>query len=181
LAINSKSSRDIFANKVHFVTFNYDVSLDRALHQGLRHIQLFEPENIAEFLDVGRVMHVYGKVREDPSGPPPALNWSEQSRDPQGLGPDALAKYFSDYKTFLDQIYAASQGIRVIDPKKTDKDVIDAATKSIAKAERVYILGYFVRRLRGSPVMEPQETSISSREAQRAAPPADGSGTMCHR
>jgi hypothetical protein len=28
---------------------------------------------------------------------------------------------------------------------------------------------------------KPQETSISSREAQRAAPPADGSGTMCHR
>jgi class 3 adenylate cyclase len=27
----------------------------------------------------------------------------------------------------------------------------------------------------------PQETSIWSREAQRAAPPADGSGTMCHR
>ena len=41
LAINCKTSSDIFRNDVRFVTFNYDVSLVWALHQGLRYIQLF--------------------------------------------------------------------------------------------------------------------------------------------
>jgi hypothetical protein len=144
LAINCKDSSDIFRNDVQFVTFNYDVSLERALHEGLQHIQLFQPEDIAKFLANDRIMHVYGKVRENPLEPPPVIKWSEQGRDPKGLGGSARAQYFSDYKTFLDQIYAASQGIRVIDPedKRTDEDTIEAATRAIAGASRVYILGY---------------------------------------
>jgi hypothetical protein len=131
-------------NDVRFITFNYDVSLEQALYQGLRHIQLFDAADIDEFLANDRIMHVYGKVRERPTEPAPALNWSEQGRDPKGLGLSALIQYYSERKVFLDHIYAASRGLRVIDPedKETDKEIIKAATKAAAEAKRVYILGY---------------------------------------
>jgi hypothetical protein len=133
LAINGKTSSDIFKNDVRFVTFNYDISLERELHDGLQYIDLFDPADIDDFLDADRILHVYGKVREDPFAPPVPLNWNEQGRDPKGLGRQALKVHLSDYKVFLDRIYAASRGIRVIDPedKETDKSVIETARKLI--------------------------------------------------
>jgi hypothetical protein len=143
LVIDCKLSPDIFRNNVCFVTFNYDVSLERALYFGLRHIQLLLPADVQEFLGGNRIMHVYGKVREKFSDPPPDLKWSEQERNPKGMGDNTL-QHLHDYKIFLDHIYSASQGIRVIDPsdKETDQNVIDAAKKAIVAANRVYILGY---------------------------------------
>src|SRR6516165_7711266 len=46
LAINCKSSNDLLKkNDVRFITFNYDVSLEIALSQGLKHIKQFTPED----------------------------------------------------------------------------------------------------------------------------------------
>jgi hypothetical protein len=59
-----KTSRDIFNNEVHFITFNYDTSLEDHLSRALTSIDLFEPDDIGEFLDNDRVVHVYGAVHE---------------------------------------------------------------------------------------------------------------------
>jgi hypothetical protein len=144
LVINCKASSDIFQNNVRFVTFNYDVSLERALHQGLRHIQFLQAEDVRAFLAADRIVHVYGKVRENPAEAPPRLKWSEQARDPKDLSDNPRAQHLYDFKDFLDHIYAASRGIRVIDPddKQVDKNAIETATKFIAEAKRVYVLGY---------------------------------------
>lgn len=143
LAINRKTSDDLLGNKIRFVTFNYDISLECALYDGLRHIERFSLDDIDRFLSGDRIMHVYGRIRGDVTEQAPALNWSEQSRDLKGMGGPALEQSLSDYKTFFDCIYDASQGIHVIeDDKKMNEDEIKKAIEEIDRAEYVYILGY---------------------------------------
>ncbi len=108
LAINCKTSSDIHNNNVRFVTFNYDISLERALGHGLAHIELFEDADVERFLGDLQVMHIYGKVREGPFVAPFAMNWSEQGRNPKDLGAGQL-QHLYNYKDFLDKIYSASR------------------------------------------------------------------------
>jgi hypothetical protein len=140
IAINCKSSSDILKNTVHFVTFNYDISLERALSSGLSHIELFQHDDIENFLANGRVVHVYGKVRENPFERPPQLAWQNQALNTERVSVQQLV----EYEDFLNQIYYASRGIRVIDPddKGADQGAIDAAVSAIRNAAHVYILGY---------------------------------------
>ena len=46
IASNCNSSADILKNNVHFVTFNYDVSLEYHLWRSLSSIELFKPSDI---------------------------------------------------------------------------------------------------------------------------------------
>ena len=55
------------------------------------------------------------------------------------------------------------------------------ARKSLARKLQAAEKPVFFNGDSSGSARKPHETSISSREAQRAAPPADGSGTMCHR
>lgn len=143
IAINCRRSSDILRNAINFVTFNYDISLERALSKGLNHIELFERADIESFLSGSRLTHIYGKVRENPFELPPELIWSEQGRDPKDLREGQL-QHLNNYKIFLDEIYSASRGIRVIDPddKETDERALQEATNAIKNARHVYVLGY---------------------------------------
>jgi hypothetical protein len=143
LAINCKSSGDLLGNKVRFVTFNYDLSLERAIYIGLWHIERFRSEQVIEFLGDDRVLHIYGKIRQKYMDDPPLLNWSEQSRDLRGMGGAALEQCLSAYKTLFDYFYNASQDIQVIDDDKAmNLEVIKTAIDAIGSAEHIYILGY---------------------------------------
>jgi hypothetical protein len=145
LAINCQVSADLLKNQVGFVTFNYDTSLESLLYHGLRHIQLFHSDDIRKFLEDGsRIRHIYGKVRKVGYENPTDLDWSEQSRDPKSISEFELHNYHISYGSFLDTIYAASLGLRVIDPadKDSDKEIIDGAATAIGGAKQVYILGY---------------------------------------
>jgi hypothetical protein len=145
LAINCKTSADLLGSKIHFITLNYDISLERALYNGLRHIDMFAPGDIENFLSGDRVIHVYGKVHEIFTESLPDLKWSEQSRDLKGVGVGrGQEQVLLNYKTFFDYIYNSSQGIHVIDPddKETNNNNIKTATQEIGEAEYVYILGY---------------------------------------
>jgi hypothetical protein len=138
LTIDCTNSADLLRNNIRFVTFNYDVSLEHALSRGLHNIELFKVADTERFFGRDRIIHVYGKVREmywDVS-----IDW-----DIPWTG-----QYFGNvdnqgtYKSFLDAVYAASKGIRVIDPtdKESDKASIRAAKKAIKDAACIYILGY---------------------------------------
>jgi hypothetical protein len=145
LAINCQVSADLLKNQVSFVTFNYDTSIESFLYHGLRHIQLFQADDIRKFIDSdSRVRHIYGKVRKVGYGKPTDLKWSEQSRDPKSISEFELHNYHASYGSFLDTIYAASCGLRVIDPedKEADKEIIEGAAMAIEGAKQVYILGY---------------------------------------
>jgi hypothetical protein len=47
---------------VHFVTFNYDVSLEKHLLRSLVANDLFDGTDIEKFVSDQRVVHVYGSV-----------------------------------------------------------------------------------------------------------------------
>jgi len=139
LVNNSTTSSDLLKNKVHFITFNYDVSLETALSDALRGIEQFEPSDVQNFMKDNRIMHVYGKVREP--GSVDACNWDTPWGNKLALSDPGNHNMF---KSFLDVVYASAKGIRVIDPtdKESDKKVIQAAREMISDAKCLYILGY---------------------------------------
>jgi len=136
LAIPCVNSADLLKNQVRFVTFNYDVSLERALYKGLSSIEQFTENDINSFLS-NRIWHVYGQIRENFRAEPPPINWSSSLRPGSSNEPKA-------YKDIIDAAYLASKGIKVIDPhnKTANPEIIDAATSEIRDANCVYILGY---------------------------------------
>jgi hypothetical protein len=110
---------------------------------GFGTLSCLRPMTSKKFLGDNRVVHVYGKVREDPFERPTELTWSEQGRDPNEVGTQR-DQYLMEYKKLLDTFYTASQGIHVIDPqdKTTNKEVFAYATDAITAAQNIYILGY---------------------------------------
>jgi hypothetical protein len=142
LAINCEASSDLLKNNVQFITFNYDVSLERALYDGLRHIQLFQPADVERFFLDARIMHVYGKVQEDFKCPPQPRIWEVQRQNPNRMDQAKIETYILNFGELLDYVYPASQGIRVIDPndKGSDEGVIRSARQAIEEAQHVYIL-----------------------------------------
>ena len=142
LAIDCRTSADLLSNDVTFVTFNYDVSLEIALSQGLEHIELFKKDDVIQkFFEGDRFLHIYGAIR--PAWTPSAVALPNE-RDPGEFSAEQRPVYLKGYKQFLDHALTASRGLRVIDPeeKETDKHVIEAACKAIAATKSVYILGY---------------------------------------
>jgi hypothetical protein len=138
LAIHCRESKDLLCNKISFVTFNYDISLETNLHKGLAHIQMFDEKDVATFLGGFRIIHMYGKVR-DVAATAAQVDWNVQGRDPR-----ITTDYHLTMKTLLDVVYDASKGLRVIDPhdKGTDDAEIMIARAAIAGAQRIFILGY---------------------------------------
>jgi hypothetical protein len=143
IAIHCKQSSDLLLNKVSFVTFNYDVSLENNLSNGLKHIQMFDEKDVTQFLGGSRIVHIYGKIRDDVSSVA-KLNWIVQGVDPKGLGEGARSNHYGQVKVLLDDVYRASKGLRVIDPddKGVDDTEIMIVRSAIADAKRVFILGY---------------------------------------
>jgi hypothetical protein len=144
LAIHCKQSEDLLLNKISFVTFNYDVSLENNLHNGLRHIQMFDESDVTIFLGRVRIIHIYGKIRDDATSAA-KIDWAAQAEDPNGFHDDgARIRYYTKFQKLLDHVYRASKGLRVIDPhdKGADDTEIMIARRVIADAKRVFILGY---------------------------------------
>jgi hypothetical protein len=143
LAIHCKKSKDLLFNPVMFVTFNYDVSLEHALKKGLSHIKMFDDEDVETFLAGSRIVHIYGKVRD---GYAPA-HWPVsglQKLDRSNLTEHSAPSYHAQMNELLDIAYDAAKGLRVIDPHDkgaNDTDLMMART-AIAKAKRIFILGY---------------------------------------
>jgi hypothetical protein len=142
LTLGCLDSDDLLRNKVSFVTFNYDGSLERRLGDSLRQIQILQEEDIKKFLSGTRIVHVYGRIGHISHH---SLNWSIQDVNPFTIGDfNARATYHGDICTLLENIYGAATDIRVIDPhnKGSDADIISIARRQIAEAQRVFILGY---------------------------------------
>jgi hypothetical protein len=130
----------LLLNRVSFVTFNYDVSLEHALRNGLKHIQMFDEKEVASFLGGSRIVHIYGKIRDDVAAAV-KIDWNSQNQDLKQL--TQFGHYHTKMKVLLDVVYNASKGLRVIDPhdKGTDDAEIMMARTAIANAQRVFILG----------------------------------------
>jgi hypothetical protein len=142
LAIHCRESKDLFSNRVSFITFNYDVSLERALRNGLAHIQMFTEEDRSKFLGGYRINHIYGRIRDVGA----AVEWpmAGLNQNLDNLTEHSAPKYHLAMKETLDLVYEAAKGLRVIDPddKGADDNALMIARKALSDAKRVFILGY---------------------------------------
>ncbi len=123
---------DLKDNKVKFITFNYDVSLESYLFKGLKKIQFLKAsdKDIICFLE-NSFIHMYGKIRDDPFvDPVPAIK-------------ELLSKHnVKENKPVIEQAYTASLNIKTIGDDKDVADSISKAQKYIKDGEDIYILGY---------------------------------------
>lgn len=113
-------------NRVKFITFNYDISLELMLFRGLSaSLGYFGQEEIDDFFLHGRFIHMYGKARQvscrDFS--PINIQWGD------GKSPD------------FKKIYEASQWIKTIQGVDKDDDFSEVK-KVIHQAQRIIILGF---------------------------------------
>jgi len=105
-----KTAADLKNNKVTFVTFNYDISLEHHLRSSLNAYDLFQGNPAAEFLG-DRVLHVYGGVneggREAYNPIPISRNADEFDRDTHE--DNSLTKSLRTFQDVLDRVYKASK------------------------------------------------------------------------
>ena len=146
LVTGCADGNDLLRNKVTFITFNYDVSLEYELYHSLKAISQFSEGNVIEkFFEGDRFLHIYGKIRQDfTSGIRKGLLdiLARQIMEPAF----ARTSFIETHKEFVDGLniaYEASKTIRTIAPyEKTTSTEIAKARKAIADASCVYILGY---------------------------------------
>jgi hypothetical protein len=144
LASKCAKSADLFGNKVHFITFNYDFSLEEHIFKSLQAIDIFEDADITRFLGEDRISHVYGSIR---SGIPSDEELGENNFKNDRTGFFLLeydeGPYKSKWPTFLTACELASSKIRTIDSHdKVDDSILSVAKKWIVESDVAYILGY---------------------------------------
>jgi hypothetical protein len=126
----TKRATRLSDNRVNFVTFNYDLSLERLLFSALETVEIFSTEEIQKFLR-GRVIHMYGGLPDPFSeyefwDSPPAETAQQQ------------------YADLLRKAFHASTRLSLIDPDEKNENTHehDTAKSYIQNAERIFILGY---------------------------------------
>jgi hypothetical protein len=144
LATGCWNGRSLLNNKVTFVTFNYDVSLEYQLYKGLSKLAQFStPDDLLALFFAGtRFLHIYGKIRDNPLGQPSRFDTSLYDGSRAQPGPPGL---WRDMKALFDTAYAASKSIRTIAPYEKALDIdptLEAAKSALRAASCIYILGY---------------------------------------
>jgi hypothetical protein len=116
-------SHDLFMNNVHFVTFNYDLSLDKRLAESLAAIQLIKGEHAQRFLE-GKVLHIYGSLQTEHAVD---VRHFREANDVSFSDPTDVN--YQKAREALDYAYEASKRIRVMHPedKKMEDQTIDSA------------------------------------------------------
>jgi hypothetical protein len=125
-----RSIEDLMRNKVQFITFNYDVSLESHLYKRLSQVDLFKADGdkIKTFISE-RVLHVYGQVRHD-------FEQDIQSK-PYKSGYGAQ---YDNFYSWHEAAHAAVGQLKTIEPH--NKEIDEKASVIISNAEDLYILGY---------------------------------------
>lgn len=113
-------------NKVTFITFNYDRSLEHFLYESLKNsFNVRDTEILLEFKKIP-ILHVYGKVSDLPWENPEGLSYLSTKDDPYSYGVE------------LAQKWAAN--IRIVH-ERTEAD-FTAIHNAISEAKRVFFLGF---------------------------------------
>jgi hypothetical protein len=147
LVTGCSTGDDLLLNQVSFVTFNYDVSLEYELYHSLKALEQFSKGDLIDkFLSEDRIIHVYGRIRQDfRSGPPQKTRelFANPIKVPTKLTMHALMNFCKELNTMLDLAFEASQTIKTIAPNERHVSTeISKAKEAIMNANCVYILGY---------------------------------------
>ena len=132
MADNCINPEDIKQNKINFITFNYDLSLERLLYGILTSRTRFKSIDFKYLFSEKRFLHVYGAISDDPLSPMPD---------------NFLPTYPNQQQSFcdpLDAAYSFSMFMRLIDMHEKDENQfeIDRAKSILKEAEDIYVLGY---------------------------------------
>ena len=133
LLLGCADSSELGQNKVRFVTFNYDRSLEKRLSGALNGAHFLKKVDVEAFLAPGRIVHMYGALEAS----------SPSASGLQALSNGSDISMFSEADNFLDVCVAAAENIRVIDPhnKALGTECADAQALLDA-AENIYFLGF---------------------------------------
>lgn len=105
----------IGGNKISFISFNYDLSLEHYLHQSITSSFDLSSHEVLKILSSLKIVHLHGKIGYEP--------WDKS------------------YQPNLD-IVEAAKGIKIIsDEIEDDKDFI-RAHGFISQAQRIYFIGF---------------------------------------
>ena len=108
-------------NKVSFITFNYDRSLEHFLYQSLFNSFITERDKIKSLMKIIKITHVYGKIAY--------LPWEDEY---------PLLEYGSP--DFFGQLEDFEKNIHIIFEER--KDNIDQAKQLISDAQKIFFLGF---------------------------------------
>ncbi|HEY8007757.1 MAG TPA: hypothetical protein VIE66_13400 [Methylocella sp.] len=139
LVYGCTDSAGLLKNKVRFITFNYDSSLEYNLSQALRAIDLLNDADVEKFLIADRIVHVYGSVHQ---GMP--LSNSIKCDFSMERALSESSDYLQETAAVLNICFTSSESLRTIDPhdKEDDKTSLGQAQQWLSDAGVVYILGY---------------------------------------
>lgn len=128
-----KSLLKIGDNKVGFITFNYDRSLEYYLH---RNLAIFLEHSATSHEEVNMAfskltfIHVYGKVGHLPF----QLDHSDEE--------NPIIEYGSSYPTFLANGHRAAKLIEVMYDTRKESNEINRAQELILGADKIFFLGF---------------------------------------
>ncbi len=117
-------------NKISFITFNYDRSLDYYLYNSFSHSypdEIFKKHSINELFPF-QFIHVYGAL---------PLHWQTTS----GKEINYREKYDQTEDTFF-RVMEAAKSIRIMYDDRKDDEMTLAVQTAIMKAKRVFFLGF---------------------------------------
>lgn len=141
----SQKPEKLIENKVSFITFNYDVSLERSLYTGLKCIEAFNQVEIDEFFSEKRFLHMYGKIHGSFNKPDPYLGSDYKVIKYQ----DKFIVKLKEEEHLFNQVYQCSQNIFTIEDyekgngnKNECQKTHEMAKTEISNAQKIYILGY---------------------------------------
>jgi hypoxanthine-guanine phosphoribosyltransferase len=132
MAKDCLSADDILKNNVNFITFNYDLSLERNLIRNINERNKFSNVDFNKFV-FERIIHLYGSISNDPYAQPLPYSTSSIEQLQQ-----------SEFCYDLDLAYRSSQNLKLINSieKNENEKLILAAREIIKEADDIYVLGY---------------------------------------
>jgi hypothetical protein len=152
LSPRKDGTSNLLENKVSFITFNYDTSLEDKIREALLETHVAKG-NCNNFCSGNRFIHIYGKInseteRRDFSAYNPNTNiWVDM--DKKVMSQEFVRKLTAnkellDYCWELATTTEPNKGIKTIGgvDKHENQEAINAAKEKIQNAKDVYILGY---------------------------------------
>ena len=127
-------SCDLLNNKVSFITFNYDVTLENRIYQAISQIGYFNNEDKRKFFTRENfVFHVYGQLR-NPSFENKLFGTFPRHED---LNYENMVKG-------LNLAWEAAGKLKTIIESERDSDssIIEEAKKKLKSAAQIFVLGY---------------------------------------
>jgi len=125
-SISKDGYKEFAQNKVAFITFNYDRSLEYFLFRSLHSFEDATPEKVREQINQITISHVYGKLAP--------LPWQDNDAS-------KALEYGVDDSTSYGRLPDMIQNMYVVHEERMNPE-LEKAREEIRKAERIFFLGF---------------------------------------